>query len=109
MPFEVWYFIAIIAVCFVWFVIIRRPMYEALALSFVACLAISGTWRHRFGHHFAVGFSRFEPEGKRISRLESGQMRFECRKQEAAPEYELERTFGRYGFDDRSVDFQLVA
>lgn len=64
---------------------------------------------HRLGHHFAVGFSRFEPEGKRISRLESGQMRFECRKQEAALEYELKRAFGRYGFDDRSVDFQLVA
>ena len=48
MPFEVWYFIAIIAVCFVWFVIIRRPMYEALALSFVACLAISGTWSQMF-------------------------------------------------------------
>jgi len=44
MPFEVWYFIAIIAVCVVWFVIVRRPMYEALALSFVVCLLISGRW-----------------------------------------------------------------
>ena len=44
MPFEVWYFVAIIAVCLVWFVIVRRPMYEALAISFIVCLAISGTW-----------------------------------------------------------------
>jgi len=48
MPFEVWYFIAIIAVCILWFVVVRRPMYEAMALAFIACLAISGTWTQAF-------------------------------------------------------------
>lgn len=48
MPFEVWYFIAIIAVCIVWFVLVRRPMYEALALAFLVCLLISGKWSMTF-------------------------------------------------------------
>lgn len=62
-----------------------------------------------FGHNFAVRFSCFEPECERVARLEPGKVCFECGKQKAASEYELERTFGRYGFDDRSVDFQLIA
>lgn len=48
MPFEVWYFIAIIAVCILWFVFLKRPMYEAMALAFITCLAISGTWSDAF-------------------------------------------------------------
>lgn len=48
MPFEVWYFVAIIAVSILWFVILKRPMYEAMALAFVACLALTGTWGQAF-------------------------------------------------------------
>lgn len=48
MPFEVIYFVAIIAVCLIWFVFVRRPMYEAMFLAFLTCVAISGTWGSMF-------------------------------------------------------------
>lgn len=48
MPFEVIYFAAIIAVCIIWFVLLKRPMYEAMFLAFITCIAISGTWTSIF-------------------------------------------------------------
>lgn len=56
MPVEVWYFVAIIAACILWFVILKRPMYEAMALAFIVCVAMTGTWSQTWS--FMVGAAK---------------------------------------------------
>ena len=43
-PVGVWYSILLLAVILVWFVLVKRPVYEAVALGFVLLVLISGKW-----------------------------------------------------------------
>lgn len=44
MPIEIWYLIAVFATVTVSFVLLKRPLYECMLLSFVVLVAITGTW-----------------------------------------------------------------
>lgn len=43
-PAGVWYLILLLAVILIWFVLAKRPVYEAVALGFVLLVLISGKW-----------------------------------------------------------------
>ncbi len=43
-PAGIWYLMILLAVILVWFVLIKRPVYEAVALGFVLLVLISGKW-----------------------------------------------------------------
>lgn len=43
-PSGIWYLILLLAVILVWFVLIKRPVYEAVALGFVLLVLVSGQW-----------------------------------------------------------------
>ena len=44
MPIEIWYLIAVFATVTVSFVLLKRPLYECMLLSFVVLVAMTGTW-----------------------------------------------------------------
>lgn len=43
-PTVLWYLITLIAVVLIWFLALKRPVYEAVFLAFVVLVALSGTW-----------------------------------------------------------------
>ena len=43
-PAGIWYLIILLAVIVLWFVVVKRPVYEAVALGFVLLVIISGNW-----------------------------------------------------------------
>ncbi|MBQ3202503.1 MAG: TRAP transporter large permease subunit [Clostridia bacterium] len=43
-PMGIWYLILLLAVILVWFVLAKRPVYEAVALGFVLLVLVSGKW-----------------------------------------------------------------
>ena len=43
-PAGIWYLILLLVVIVVWFVVVKRPVYEAVALGFVLLTVISGKW-----------------------------------------------------------------
>ena len=44
MPSSLLYLAVMLAVIIVWFVALKRPVYEAVLLSFLLLLTITGTW-----------------------------------------------------------------
>ena len=44
LPAGIWYLILLLAIILVWFVLVKRPVYEAVALGFVLLVLISGKW-----------------------------------------------------------------
>ena len=44
MPIEIWYLIGVFATVTVSFVLLKRPLYECMLLSFVVLVAMTGTW-----------------------------------------------------------------
>lgn len=44
MPIEIWYLIAVFATVTVSFVLLKRPLYECMLLSFIVLVAVTGTW-----------------------------------------------------------------
>lgn len=44
MPIEIWYLIAVFATVTISFVLLKRPLYECMLLSFVVLVAMTGTW-----------------------------------------------------------------
>ena len=45
-PAGIWYLIILMAVIVLWFVFVKRPVYEAVALGFVLLVIISGQWEN---------------------------------------------------------------
>ena len=43
-PAGIWYLILLLVVIVVWFVFVKRPVYEAVAIGFVLLTLISGKW-----------------------------------------------------------------
>ena len=68
-----------------------------------------GQFDYGIRHHVAVCFGRLETKGETAARLQSLQLLFKSRQQEAGAVYEPQRALGRNRFDDFAVDFQLVA
>lgn len=44
MPAVVWYIIAMLAIICVWFIFVKRPVYEGVLISFVVIVALTGKW-----------------------------------------------------------------
>ena len=44
MPLVLWYLIALLVIVIFWFLVLRRPVYEAVFVAFLALVTISGTW-----------------------------------------------------------------
>ena len=44
MPTVLWYLITLLAVVIFWFMVLKRPVYEAMFVAFLVLVAISGTW-----------------------------------------------------------------
>ena len=68
-----------------------------------------GQFDHGVRNHFAVSVGGVQAECERIAFAQSGEVRLECRQQEAGSVYELQRALGFDRFNDLTVDFQLVA
>ena len=43
-PAVLWYLLTLLTVVLVWFLALKRPVYEAVLVAFVALVACSGTW-----------------------------------------------------------------
>ncbi len=43
-PAGIWYLLLLLVIIIVWFVVVKRPVYEAVALGFVVLVIISGKW-----------------------------------------------------------------
>ena len=46
MPAALTYLAIMLAVIIVWFLLLKRPVYEAVLISFIILLTITGTWSH---------------------------------------------------------------
>ena len=46
MPSALLYLLIMLAVIIVWFLLLKRPVYEAVLISFIILLTITGTWGH---------------------------------------------------------------
>lgn len=46
MPIEIWYLIAVFATVTASFVLLKRPLYECMLLSFLVLVAVTGTWEN---------------------------------------------------------------
>lgn len=46
MPMSVLYLIIMLAVISIWFILLKRPIWESMAVSFLALVAVTGTWSH---------------------------------------------------------------
>ena len=44
MPSVLWYLVVMLGVIIVWFMLLKRPVYEAVFISFLVLLTLSGTW-----------------------------------------------------------------
>ena len=43
-PAVLWYLLTLLAVVLVWFLALKRPVYEAVLVAFIVLVAVSGTW-----------------------------------------------------------------
>ena len=43
-PAVLWYLITLLAVVLIWFLALKRPVYEAVLVAFLVLVTISGTW-----------------------------------------------------------------
>jgi TRAP-type C4-dicarboxylate transport system permease large subunit len=43
-PAVLWYLITLLAVVLIWFLALKRPVYEAVLVAFIVLVTISGTW-----------------------------------------------------------------
>ena len=43
-PAVLWYLLTLLAVVLIWFLALKRPVYEAVLVAFIVLVAISGTW-----------------------------------------------------------------
>ena len=50
MPAALTYLAIMLAVIIVWFLLLKRPVYEAVLISFIILLTITGTWGHVGGY-----------------------------------------------------------
>ena len=46
MPIEIWYLVVVFIVAIIGFVVFKRPLYECMLASFVALVAVTGTWKN---------------------------------------------------------------
>ena len=46
MPAALTYLAIMLAVIIVWFLLLKRPVYEAVLISFIILLTVTGTWGH---------------------------------------------------------------
>ena len=54
MPSALIYLAIMLAVIVVWFLLLKRPVYEAVLISFIILLTITGTWGH-IGQYIETG------------------------------------------------------
>lgn len=46
MPVELWYLIAVFAVCIIGFSLLKRPLYECMFAAFIVLVALTSTWKN---------------------------------------------------------------
>ena len=50
MPAVVWYILTMLVVICVWFILLKRPVYEGVFISFIVLVALTKTWNNVFGY-----------------------------------------------------------
>ncbi len=56
MPLSLWYLILMLGVICIWFMLLKRPIWESMGLAFLALVAVTGTW-DSLGAFFEKGMS----------------------------------------------------
>ena len=48
MPLSIIYLFVMLAVICIWFILLKRPIWESMGVSFLTLLAVTGTWENVF-------------------------------------------------------------